>query len=103
MQECAKGGGVDRILEVRIGEHDQGVLSAKLEHHPLQVSGRLLGEQAPGLCRPSKADPPHLRVFHEFIDNRLSLARRVGDDVDHAGREAGFLEDLGVNEATGDG
>ena len=42
MQESAERGGVDGVLEVGVREHDQRILAAKFEHHPLQMTRRLL-------------------------------------------------------------
>ena len=102
VQVCAEGGRVDGVVQVSIGEHDQWVLATKLEHHPLQLAGRLLGQDPPGPGRSGEADPAHLWVFHEFVDHRFRLAGCVGDDVDHPGREAGLFEDLRVEDASRD-
>ena len=35
MEEAAERGSVDRVLEIRVAEHDQRVRAAELKHHPL--------------------------------------------------------------------
>ena len=47
VQERAEGRRVDRVVEVGVGEHDQRVVAAELEHDALEVAAGRLGELAP--------------------------------------------------------
>ena len=48
VQEGAERGRVDRVVEVGVGQHDQRVLAAELEHDALQLSPGRLGELPAG-------------------------------------------------------
>ena len=43
----AEHGGIDRGVDIGIGEHDQGRLAAEFEQHRLQVFRRQLRQDAP--------------------------------------------------------
>ena len=46
VEEGAERRRVDRVVEVRVVEHDQRVLPAELEHDTLQIASRSLGDDA---------------------------------------------------------
>ena len=49
VEERAERRRVDRVVEVGVGEDDQRVVAAELEHDALQVAARGLGEPAAAL------------------------------------------------------
>ena len=71
VQVRAERGGVDRVVEIGVGEDDQRVLAAQLEHDPLQVTAGSLGQLAAGGRRAGEVDPPHARVLDELVTDRL--------------------------------
>ena len=85
---------VDRVLEVRVPEHDQRVVAAELEHDPLQVPARRLRELAAGGRRAREVDPADRLVLGEFVADRACLTGCVRDDVEHPGRQPRLGEDL---------
>ena len=89
VQVGAERGGVDGVVEVGVGQHDQRVLTAQLEHDALQVPAGGLGELAAGGRRAGEVDPAHVRVLDELVaDRRARLAAVVRDDVQHAAGQA---------------
>ena len=52
----------------------------------------------PGLRRAREVDAAHGRVLDELVADRRSLARRVRDDVQHAGRQPRLGEDLAPDQ-----
>ena len=50
MQEAAEGGSVNRVLEIRVAEHDQRVRAAELKHHPLQLAAARLRQASARLA-----------------------------------------------------
>ena len=52
MQEGAERGSVDRVLEIRVAEHDQRVRAAELEHDALQLAAARLGQARPVASSP---------------------------------------------------
>ena len=84
MEEGAECGCIDRVVEVRVGEHDERVLAAELEHDALEVAPRRLGEAPSRRGRPGEVEAPDLGVLDELIADRGCLTGRMGDDVEHA-------------------
>ena len=102
MEEAAERGGVDRVLEIGVAEHDQRVRAAELEHDPLQLAAARLRQPSARLRRAREVDPPHGRVLDELVADPGRLAGRVRDDVQDAGRQARLGEDLAPERAAGD-
>ena len=102
MQEAAERGGVDRVLEIRVAEHDQRIRAAELQHDPLQLAAARLRQATARLRRAREVEPPHGGVLDELVADPGRLAGRVRDDVQHAGRQARLGEDLAPERATGD-
>ena len=48
VEERGEGGGLDRVVQVGVGEHDQRVVAAELEHAALERPPGPLGEDPPG-------------------------------------------------------
>ena len=87
----------NRILDVGIVEHDVGALAAELERDLLQVRACSSLHDLPaddGAAR--KGDLVDVHVRGNGSARRLAKA---GQDVDDAGREAGFFDELGCKEA----
>ena len=85
VHEGAEGGGVDRLVEVGVVEHDQRRLAAELEQHRLQMARR----ESRRRCRPTRVEPVKLtRRTAGWAISASTIARgigrRVGDDVDDA-------------------
>jgi hypothetical protein len=94
VEERGERGGLDRVVQVGVGEHDERVVPAKLKDAALQRPARALGENPAGGRGAGEVDAPDLGPVEELVRDRDGLARRVRDDVQHAGREAGILQDL---------
>ena len=77
VQERAEGRCVDRVLEVGVGEDDQRVVAAELEHDPLELPAGRLGELAAGAGRAGEVEPAHVRVLDQLVADRGRLAGRV--------------------------
>ena len=90
---------VDRVLEVGVGEDDQRVVAAELEHDALQLPAGRLGELAARAGRAGEVEPAHGRVLDQLVADRARLAGRVRDDVQDAGRQPGLGEDLAPEQA----
>jgi len=102
VQERAERRRVDGVVDVRVREHDDGVVAAELEHDSLQVAARRLGELAPDVRRAGEVDPADGRVRDELVTDRARLPGRVRHDVQDAFRQAGLGEDLTPEKAPGD-
>jgi len=89
-----RGGG----LQVGIGEHDVGRLSAELEGHPLDLArGRLVDLRA-GDIGSREGDLGDIRVLH---DGAASLAAIAGDDIEHPIRQPRLLGQAGEFQGAG--
>ena len=86
MQEGAERGRVDRVVDVGVGQHDQRVVAAELEHDALEVAPGRLRELAPRRGRAGEVERAHVRVLDELVADRPCLAGGVRDDVERAGR-----------------
>ena len=82
---------LDGEVEVGVVHDDDGVLAAELEVDVLEVGGAVLGGLDPDLARAGERDQRHVRVLDEALADRLAAAVH---DVEHAGGQAGLLEDL---------
>jgi len=73
--------------DVCVGEDDQRVVAAKLQHDALELPSGGFGELAAGRRRPGEVDAPDVRVLDELVADRRCAARRMRDDVEHACRQ----------------
>jgi ParB family chromosome partitioning protein len=80
-----------RGLEVGVVEDDVGRLAAELERDALQVAGRRPHDLVTDFGRAGERDLVDVGMRG---DRRACGLAESGDDVDHAGRDAGFLEQL---------
>ena len=85
----------DHDVEIRIRQHDRGGLAAELEAAALDLLPAQRTDPAPGARAPREADLVDQRV----PDKPLAHLAVGGHDVQHAGRQAGFLEHLRQQEA----
>ena len=79
-------------VEVGVGEDEDRVLAAELEHQRARARGRRCHDRAAGLDRAGEGDAAHQRVADERRARLLAIA---GDDVEHARRQAGAQRQLG--------
>ena len=92
MGERGRQGVVHGRLEIRVGEDDVGALAAELEGDPLDRAGRAAQQRPGGVEAPGQRD----HVDRVAVGQRLADAlARPQDEVDHAGRDAGLLEQPG--------
>src|SRR3989441_2244503 len=90
--EKKNNGAIERRLEVRVLEHDEGRVAPELERQPLDLAGRRLHDPLPDLRRAREADLPDERVGEQL---RADQARTVGrQHVEHAGGQPGVFGDL---------
>ncbi len=81
--------------EVGVVEHDVGRLATELEGDPLDGAGGHLGDPLAGPGRAGEAD----HVDAGMGGDRLADDRTgAGDQVEHAGRQADLVDDLGEDE-----
>ena len=88
VHEGAEGGGVHRVVEVGVVEHDQRRLAAEFEQNRLQVPAAVLGDDPADPGRAGEVDAPDGRVVDQRLDDLRGVVRRIGDDVDDALRQA---------------
>ena len=86
--EDGGGGAGNGEIEIGIRKHDRGRLAAQLERHALQISGGGLDDQLADFGRTGERHLIHVRMLGKRRARRLAVA---GDDVDHAVRNARFL------------
>ena len=75
MEEAAERGRVDRVLEIRVAEHDQRVRAAELQHDPLQLAPARLRQATARLRRAGEVESPHGGVLDELVADPGRLAR----------------------------
>jgi hypothetical protein len=83
------------LVDVGVVKDQQGTLAASLEGYVLEVYRRRFHYRAAGGCAACKRDLVDIRVRG---DRGAGGAAVAGDDVDDAGREAGFLDQRGQEE-----
>ena len=76
---------VEREIEIRVVEHDHGVLAAHLQRAGLEAARQRLADDAPDFGRSGEGDGADLGMLDE---RRARLRAEAGDDVDHALRQA---------------
>ena len=82
---------VGREVEVRVLEHDDGVLAAELEAQSLELAAGPLRDRPARLGAARERDDADVRV----VDDRVAdLAARTGHEVDDARREARLVHEL---------
>ena len=69
VHEGAEGGGLDRLVEIGVVEHDQRRLAAELEQHRLEVAAARLGDDAADPGRAGEVDAPHGRMGDQRLDD----------------------------------
>ncbi len=102
MHEGAEGCRIHRVLDIGIVEHDERVLAAELDAALLEQAAGLCGDLAADGGRAGEADAVHGRVRDQLVADLGDVVARAGDDVEHAGRHAGLLEDFGEQQPAGD-
>ena len=90
--EGAVGQVLDQPVEVGVGEDQDGVLAAELQHDRDRALGRHRHDRAAGRDRAGEGDAADQRVADQ---RRARLLAEAGDDVEHAGRQAGLERQLG--------
>ena len=98
MQEGAERRRIHRVLKVRVGQHDQRVLAAELEHDTLEVASRSFRKTPARRRRTREVEAAHPRVFDELVADRRGVTGCVRDDVEHAGGEPRIGEDLAPDQ-----
>ena len=84
----------DGAIDVGIVEQDESRLAAQFEGQFLTAAGGLATDLATDLGRPGEGD----LVDAGMADDCGTGVAAAGDDVDKAGRQAGFLRDFGKAE-----
>src|SRR5581483_11733750 len=102
VQEGAERRRVDRVLEVRVGQDEEGVVAAELEHDALELAPGRLGESAPGGRGTGEVQPSHAWMLNQLIADPRGLARSVRDDVQSAGWKSRLREDLTPDQPADD-
>ena len=87
----AEQGGVDRGVEVGVGEHHAGGLAAEFHGQALEVRGGVAEDRLAGGGLAGEGDQRDVRVFDQGVAGFLAEAV---DQVENTVREAGGLEDL---------
>ena len=83
---------VDRGVDVGVLEDQERRVAAELHRGPQQALGGLLDELAADLGRAREGELAQPRVGDDRLGDVAGGLR--GDDVEHAGRQPGLLEDL---------
>jgi hypothetical protein len=99
VHERSEVGGLGRLVEVRVLEHDHRVLAAEFHAALLEVGAALGRDLAAHGGGAGEGDALHARVLDQRVAHLAHALARAGDDVEDAGRDARLLEDLGVVEA----
>ncbi len=94
VHEGAERGGLDRLVEIGVVQHDQRRLAAQFEQAGLQMLGRALGDDPADRGRSGEVDAAHRGMIDQRADHRARICRRIGDEIDDAGGEARLLERL---------
>ena len=81
-----------RGVEVGVGEDDGGRLAAELHRQALEERRRVAEDELAGAALAGERDERDIRVLHQRVAG--FLAEPV-DEVEHAVRQAGLLEDVG--------
>jgi hypothetical protein len=95
VEEETEVGAGDRLGEVGVGEDDVGGLAAQLEGHPLQVARRGGGHDL--VAHLGGARESDL-VDEGVLGEEGAGVALAGEHVHHAGRVAGFLDEVGQPE-----
>ncbi len=83
------------VVHVDIVEDQHRVVATELEHGALERAPGPLREDLRGLDAADQVDDAHFAPAEHLVGDPRRRARRMRYDVDHAGREAGLLGDLG--------
>jgi hypothetical protein len=94
VEEDAVDDALDRLVDRRVVEHDVRRLAAELHRHLLVGAGERAHDDLADLGRAGEGDLSP----RSGAPSRRRRSRPAGDEVDHAGRQAGVLEDLGELE-----
>ena len=89
--EDARDHALDRVVEVRVVEHDVRRLAAKLHADALQPARRGFVDALAGGVRAGERDLADERMLDQ---SGADVGAEAGDDVDDAGRESGLLDQL---------
>jgi hypothetical protein len=84
----------DGGVQVGVVEDDEGRLAAQFQRQLLAAAGGGLADDAADFGRAGEGQLVDARV----VDDGFAHAAVAGDDVDHAGRHAGLLADLGEQQ-----
>jgi hypothetical protein len=82
---------VDRHVEIRVRQHDRRILAAHFELHASEALRADLRDAAADGVGSGERDGAHLRIRHERIAH---VAAAAGDEIEHAFRNAGFVQDF---------
>ena len=89
--EGPKGSGVHGGFQVGIVQHQQRGFAAQFQQHRFEVLGADAGDDLAHMGGAGEIDAAHCRVGYHGLDHGGGIRRGVGDEVDHPGRQAGFL------------
>ncbi len=92
--EGAEHRGVDRRVDVGVGEHQQRRLAAELEQHRLQMLGAELGDLLADPRGAGEVDPLDRRLGDQRGHDPRRVLGRVRDEIDDALREARLVHHL---------
>ena len=87
--------GVHGAVDVGIVEHDERRLAAQLEQRRLEVTSRLLGDDAAYARGPGEVHPAHGGVGNDRLGDTVRVLRAAGQEVEHPGGQARLVQDLG--------
>ncbi len=103
VHEGAEIGGGDGGVHIGIVEDDHRGFAAQFEQDALEVLPCLLGDDAAYFRGAGEIHAARFGIGDEFVDYIGGIGRGVGNDIDHALREARFLENFGDCEVSARG
>ncbi|KFF33976.1 hypothetical protein G039_0317965 [Pseudomonas aeruginosa VRFPA01] len=93
--ELGVDGEFHRLLQVGVGQHDEGRVAAQFQRHFFHILGGGLQHQLADAGRAGEAHRAHAAVLYQGFHAHLRFAQHYVED---AGREPGFLGQLGQGE-----
>ncbi len=94
IHEGAEGRGLDRFVDIGVGEDEERGLAAEFEQAGLEVFGSADRDDPADGGRAGEIDPPHRWMIDECADDVARIGWRIRHQPDNAGREARIGERL---------
>ena len=92
LEKIERGRAGRGLVDVDVGQDDDRRFAAELQRHPLQRVGRGAVDDLADLGRAGEGDLVDVGMADQPVAGGLAKA---GDDVEHAGREAGLGDQVG--------